>query len=125
MNDELKVVRTLLKRSHVFYGEEAHALLRPIAASLLDLKVSTVELEYSGVGDEGAIESSSFLPKSIEVPDELRRLVEDWVYAVLPDGWEIDEGGQGTVTIDVRQAVARINHEQNIVTTESKPYQIG
>jgi hypothetical protein len=125
MKKELKAVKKRLDQCSVLEGEEARDLLRPICSALLKLGVSKVALEYSGGGDEGAIESSSFFPEAVDVPNDLQALVVSWAEAVLPSGWEINEGGQGTVAIDVASAKATIDHEYNVITTESETYEIG
>jgi hypothetical protein len=123
MDQELDAVRKQLDQCYDLEGEEARDLLRPICAALLQLGVQSVTLEYAGCGDDGAIESICFSPKTIEVPKVLEEIVESWTYAILPGGWEINEGGQGTVLIDVSSSTARIEHEQNV--TESETYEIG
>lgn len=125
MYETLQAVRAQLEQSGRLQIEEGRDLLRMICTALLSLGISKVEMDYFGGGDEGAIESSSFHPEETDVPEELRHLAEDWACAVLPWGWEINEGGQGTVTIDVANATARIEHEQKIITTESETYEIG
>jgi hypothetical protein len=125
MNEELNSVWKQLNECHALEGEEARDLLRPICTALQELGVSSVELSYSGYGDEGYIESSSFFPEAVDVPNVLREIVVSWSEAVLPPGWENDEGGQGTVLVNVADATARIEHEMNVIATESKTYEIG
>jgi hypothetical protein len=100
-------------------------LLRPICAALRSLGVSRVEMDYNGGGDEGAIESFSFFPEGVVVPDEFQELLDSWVCSVLPGGWEINEGSQGNILINVAESTARIEHEMNFITTESETYEIG
>jgi hypothetical protein len=125
MNKELDSVRKQLKECDTLAGEEARVILRPICTALNELGVSSVELSYSGCGDDGCIDGTSFSPKTVDVPNELREIVESWTEAVLPEGYEINEGGQGTVVISVADATARIEHEYNVTTTESETYEIG
>ena len=125
MNRELDAVRKQLEQCYDLKGEEARDLLRPICAALLQLGVQSVELEYTGWGDEGAIESTTYSPETVEVPKELDEIVESWTYAILPGGWEDNEGGQGSVLIDVSNSTARIDHEHNVIDTESEIYEIG
>jgi hypothetical protein len=122
---ELHEVRKQLDRGHGLEGEAARDLLRPICAALLQLGVQSVEMEYAGCGDDGAIESTTYTPETVEVPEELEEIVESWTYAVLPGGWEINEGGQGSVSIDVSNSTARIDHGWNVIAIESATYEIG
>lgn len=39
--------------------------------------------------------------------------LENCVYEFLPAGFEINDGGQGTVTIDTRTAKVTIQHQEN------------
>jgi hypothetical protein len=119
MNEILRSVRDQLERSGRLRSDEARDLLRPICSTLLQLGIRRVVMQYSGGGDEGAIQSSSFLPEKVDVPEELRHLAEDWACAVLPPGWENNEGGQGNVTIDVANETALNEHMQNVLTIES------
>ena len=76
MNQELDAVRKQLDQRYDLEDEEARGLLRPICAALLELGVLHVELSYSGSGDQGAIDSTSYLPETVEVPNELEEIVE-------------------------------------------------
>jgi len=44
--------------------------------------------------------------------------LENCVYAFLPSGFENNDGGQGTLTIDTRTAKVTIQHQENY--TESR-----
>lgn len=105
--------------------EEAHVLLRPICTALHQVGVLTVEVEYSGYGDEGAISLLTFHPEGVEVSPDLEERIWEWAFEALPEGFEVNDGGQGKITIDVANATARIKHEWNILTTESETYEIG
>ncbi len=122
MNAELSAVRKQLKECRTL--EQARVLLRPICTALQELGVIRAELSYAGCGDDGCIEDTSFFPEAVDVPKELREIVESWTEAVLPEGYEINEGGQGTVLIDVEDAKGQINHGWNVITTESETYRI-
>ena len=82
-------------------------------------------MSYSGYGDEGYIESFSFFPEGVVVPDEFQELLDSWVCAVLPESWEIDEGSQGNILINVAESTARIEHKMSFITTEWETYEIG
>jgi hypothetical protein len=124
MSAELTAVWKQLKECHSLAHEEARVLLRPICTALQDLGVSSVELSYAGCGDDGCIEYTSFSPEAVDVSKQLREIVESWTEAILPEGYEINDGGQGTVLINVADAKAQINHGWNVITTESESYRI-
>src|SRR4051794_38279954 len=115
MNEELDAVRKHLKECYTLAREEARVMLRPICTALQELRVTSVELSYFGCGDDGCIEDISFFPEALDVPNELREIVESWTEAVLPEDYEIEEDGQGTVLISVADASARIKHGYNVV----------
>jgi len=84
---------------------------------LKDLNIYKILIEYSGSGDSGGIDNVIYLDKNNDeiegieenypkLNDELR----DYVYDLLQDveDWYNNEGGYGTVTIDL------INNSYNI-----------
>ena len=88
------------------------------------LGVANIEVSYSGYGDSGAIDGMQYRgPTGIRVdratiPEKLIEDLESCVYSFLPAGFEINDGGQGTLTIDVQLAKVAIQHQENY--TESR-----
>jgi len=85
--------------------------------------VSQVKAEYSGYGDSGCINHIAYLDahdqpvnmdmvRSASDPD-----IENVLYEFLPAGFEINEGGQGDVTIDVAAGTVTIEHGENYTET--------
>jgi hypothetical protein len=81
--------------------------------------VAKIEVEYSGYGDSGSIDGISYLDaagepvnmnlvKSASDPD-----ISSVVYEFLPAGFEINDGSQGTLTIDVHAGRVTLNHGEN------------
>jgi hypothetical protein len=99
--------------------------LRSICESLRGRGVVAVEASYYGGGDEGAVQQIDYLPEGIKVPDDLGESLEDWICECLPNCWEIGDGGQGAVRIDVVAATAHFDHEVNVMTTEDESFDIG
>jgi hypothetical protein len=99
--------------------------LRAICERLQRLGVVKVEVGYSGGGDDGAVDDLLFLPEGTTLPSDLEDAVADWVTDFLPPGWANDEGGQGTVVIDVVASVARFNHGQNVAEIVWENFEIG
>ena len=83
------------------------------------LGVANIEVSYSGYGDSGAIDGIQYRdPTGIRVdratiPEKLIEDLESCVYTYLPAGFEIGEGAQGTLTIDVGAAKVTIQHQEN------------
>ena len=81
--------------------------------------VSKVRAEYSGYGDSGCIDGITYLdahdqPVNMDLvraasdPD-----IENVLYEFLPAGFEINDGSQGTLTLDVLTGKATIQHQEN------------
>lgn len=90
----------------------------PLVLGLLrSLDCGTVEITYTGSGDSGSIEYVALLrgdrtrlPRFPQC-EAVVRFLEDWVYDLLPSGWEINDGSSGTLTIDV--ASGNVEHIHN------------
>jgi hypothetical protein len=85
--------------------------------------VSKVKAEYSGYGDSGCIDGITYLdahdqPVNMDMvraasdPD-----IENVLYEFLPAGFEINDGSQGTLTVDVTAGTVRIEHGENYTET--------
>ena len=89
------------------------------------LGVANIEVSYSGYGDSGAIDGVQYRgPTGIRVdrasiPAQLVEDLESCVYELLPAGFEIGEGAQGTLTIDVQASKVTLTHETNYTASES------
>ena len=83
------------------------------------LGVANIEVSYSGYGDDGSIDGVQYRdPTGIRVdratiPEKLIESLESCVYEFLPAGFEINDGGQGTLTIDVPKGTVTIAHQEN------------
>lgn len=89
--------------------------------------VAKVEVEYSGYGDSGSIDGIAYLDGAgAPVNMNLVRPASDpdissVVYEFLPAGFEINDGSQGTLTIDVHAGTLTVNHGQNeVISHESQ-----
>ena len=94
-------------------------LRNEILPQFRELGVANIEVSYSGYGDSGAIDGIQYRdPTGIRVdratiPEKLIEDLESCVYTYLPAGFEIGEGAQGTLTIDVGAAKVTIQHQEN------------
>ena len=86
--------------------------------------VANIEAAYSGYGDSGAIDGVQFRDAAGErvdrtnLPPEILEQLENCVYEFLPSGFEINDGGQGTLTLDVPTGRITLAHQENY--TESR-----
>ena len=72
--------------------------------------ITAIDVEWDGFADSGQIEHIACFTASgedVDVAIELNDAVEEYVYAILPGGWEINEGSFGTVHIDVKARTAK------------------
>jgi len=102
-----------------------------IIPKLEGLGVAKVQVEYSGYGDSGAINSVDYLNaagKAVSITSAAPTLdaeIENVVEEFLPDGFEINEGGQGDVFIDVANRRLTIRHEENYTETHDSTKEIS
>jgi hypothetical protein len=104
--------------------QQATKLLRDeILPAFLPYGVANIEAAYSGYGDSGAIDGVQYRDKSglrVErnaIPGTLTEKLENCIYEFLPAGFEINDGGQGTLMIDTQTAKVTIQHQENYTET--------
>ena len=104
--------------------EQAKAKLRTeILPALVQHRVANIEAAYSGYGDSGAIEGLQFRDavgrrvERTDIPGSLKEQLEETLYEFLPEGFEIDEGSQGTLTIDLQASRISVQHQENYTAT--------
>ena len=100
--------------------EQAKAKLRTeILPALAQHRVANVEAAYSGYGDSGAIDGLQYRDAAGQrvdreaIPATLVEELENVLYEFLPAGFEINDGSQGTLTIDMQTAKVTIKHQEN------------
>ena len=54
-----------------------------------------------------------FVPPLVVSEQEITEALENCLYEFLPSGFEINDGGQGTLTIDVETAKVTLHHQEN------------
>lgn len=87
--------------------------------------IQKVVIEYSGSGDEGyiddiSVESLDGSSVDLELGNELYDLLRDEAHDLLSSehpGWEINEGSQGHITINVSERKAFLHHGENTIKT--------
>jgi len=125
--DENENIRQLLAHYHQTEQarlERAKAKLRAeILPTLAQHRVANIEAAYSGYGDSGAIDGLQFRDSAgqrvdrASMPDDMIAQLESCIYEFLPSGFEINDGGQGTLTIDTQTAKVTIQHQENYTET--------
>ena len=120
-------VRLLLAHFHATEQarlNEAKSRLRTqIVPQLVQHRVANIEAAYSGYGDSGAIDGLQFRDAAgqrvdrASLPKDVIEQLENCVYEFLPAGFEINDGSQGTLTLDVATGRAIIQHQANVTET--------
>jgi hypothetical protein len=96
-------------------------LKRHIIPRLRKRGVVLVEARYSGYGDSGCVETVEYFDaqnKLVTVPEsrsKKARQIEDVLNDFLPTGFEVNDGGQGEIKIDVEAGAVTIEHQENFV----------
>lgn len=116
--------------AHFFQAEQARQdeakkqLRDEIIPKLREHSVASVEAAYSGYGDSGAIDGVQYrdaVGQRVDrttIPSPIVEQLENCLYEFLPAGFEINDGGQGTLLIDTRTSQVTLRHQENY--TESR-----
>lgn len=91
--------------------------------ALQELGIESVKVDYNGSGDEGYIEEIEPTPEVDSFYDgsDVYDTIEQQAYDVLNSqhpGWEINEGSQGHITINVKERKAFLHHGTNSIHTD-------
>jgi len=104
--------------------EQAKVTLRTqIIPRLAQHRVANIEAAYSGYGDSGAIDGIQYRDEAGvrvdrgSLPTPVVEQLETILYEFLPAGFEINDGGQGTLTLDTQTAKVTIQHQENFTDT--------
>ncbi len=88
---------------------------------LAKLGVRRIDIEYSGYGDSGGINSCGMYGDNdtpVQVDnDEIREEIGNYAYELMPPGFENNEGGEGVIKIDVVNGTYKLHHGQHIQET--------
>lgn len=102
-----------------------HRLKTEIIPRLKQWGVSKVRAGYSGYGDSGCIDGITYLDardrpvNMVLVTPASDPVIEDVLYEFLPAGFEINDGSQGTLTIDVAAGTVKHEHGENYTETRN------
>jgi hypothetical protein len=103
--------------------EAKNRLRTDVLPALAQHRVANIEAAYSGYGDSGAIdgiqcrdETGSRVDRT-SLPTPVIEQLENVLYEFLPAGFEINDGGQGTLTLDVQTATVTVKHQENYTET--------
>jgi hypothetical protein len=125
--DENENIRLLLAHFHeteqARLNDAKSQLRTEILPTLLKHRVANAEAAYSGYGDSGAIDGIQYRDAAgvrvdrTTLPAQVIEQLERVLYEFLPAGFEINDGGQGTVTLDVQTGKITLAHQENYTET--------
>lgn len=102
------------------------AELKEISVTLFARGVTKFSCEYSGEGDSGDIDynfyekNEAFGPKNKkDIPEEILTKLLDIVWEFVPSGFENNDGGYGTLTIDFQTNTIELSHNDRIIEVET------
>jgi hypothetical protein len=123
-DDHLEQLMAQYRQNEQIRHEQTKARLKnEIIPRLKQWGVSKVKAEYSGYGDSGCINHIAYLDAQDQpVNMDMVRAASDpeierILYEFLPAGFDINEGGQGDVTIDVTTGTVKLDHQENYTET--------
>lgn len=104
---------------------KAIAQLQDCSLRLQSQNIVKIEVTYSGGGDSGEIDGVLGYDadnKEVDIPTEVADIISDAAYALLPDGYENNDGGNGTLTVLLFENNIHIDHYQNVVEQEYESF---
>jgi hypothetical protein len=108
--------------------DNAKKEIAKICPELFLLGVYSVQIDYSGSGDQGAVDYIDYrtaLDDKFDgfVPENLATKLKDAVWRLLPSGFENNDGGWGVVRIVIPEKRVTVEHEQRFEHSEHSEYE--
>jgi hypothetical protein len=86
-------------------------------------QIARITARYSGYGDEGAVDEALYFGpggEPIDFDDEtLYGLVDNLFQYVTPDGFEINDGGDGEIHVYAATQKVVVEHNDNVVESDT------
>jgi hypothetical protein len=124
MSENVRLLLAHFHQTEQARMDDAKKRLRTqILPRLVRHRVANIEAAYSGYGDSGAIDGVQYRDAAGQridrttLPPEVLEQLETCIYEFLPSGFEINDGGQGTVLIETQTGKVTIKHQENYTET--------
>jgi len=95
---------------------------REVVPGLAATGIRIVSVEYSGYGDSGAIDCVEAYgdgdEELVAISQSVRSDIEVLAYELMPGGFENNEGGEGTIKLDLVKGTYQLHHGQRVLETE-------
>jgi hypothetical protein len=90
-----------------------------LIAELAGEGYSEVHIEFSGSGDDGSIQATTFFRDGQSLSDDqpLQEKIEEWAYRLLDTtnvDWVNNEGGYGSINIDLEERGYKFTVHKNV-----------
>jgi len=124
INLELKMIKSWVEIDFYDSGETQYnkidlsdKQMSQLFSMLGDSYQDYINIDFEGSGDSGYIDNDITLNDGSRVT--LPENILDKMYEMLPGGWEINEGSQGTFTINMEEKEISLDYTENIYETVS------
>jgi len=115
-------------------------ILQEVCKVLTPLGITSIDAEYDGCGDSGAVENIAYYANGQEYKGDLPKdkfaslfnysgqeshqigleeIIDEICCSLLPGGWEINEGSFGTFKIDINKKTVNLEHNQRYIEHET------
>ena len=81
--------------------------------------IETLVINYNGYGDSGQVDYFETQPTKVDLTGAEQQPIENFAYdllGALHGGWEINEGSNGTITLDLVNNTIKHDHWENIIS---------
>ena len=82
----------------------------PLLKQLKQQGVCEITIYYSGSGDSGCIDRIELDVTPLQLSPEETLIIEELAFESLPAGWEINDGSEGNITLDLDEEYLDLNH---------------
>ena len=105
-----------------------HELKNKVVPALKQWGIAKLEAEYSGNSDDGCINDIAYFDaegQPMDVDEAAYELgIEDILYEFLPDGFEVDLGSEGTLTVDVTAGTLTLDHGEHVTEWSTTRWEV-
>ena len=96
--------------------------VQPLGADNMEVKLPERSVAIDLVESKFDSKTGRFIPKTVRRSVPIREAIENWCYDLLAEhfpGWEINEGSDGTIELDIVKKTATLEHDENVMSTNS------
>lgn len=95
---------------------------------LKKLGIAKLKMDYHGHSDEDMIDDVIYFDaegRPVEIDRAAYELgIEDILYEFLPDGFEVDLGSEGILTVDVAAGTVTLDHGEHVTEWSTRKWEV-